>query len=334
MQFDSAQLGAKAFQVEHRLPDGFAGRRLAGANILAAQHPLLGTIIQQEFSNTQYSIRYHFFDVLQPFTLRGSQAAARLTSFLSVRSILDYDIQGIGNVYLRQGQFALLHNEERPAVANFFKAKPHEFMEISWMDEPLQSLFNPFRLLEKLFEPLSKHRHGFFLSPKPRPAGIQALDGVGRILNNVQDPAISRHFFEAQTKEFLLWLLIESGKRDIPSTQLTQKQRDLITAIGNRVLGIYDKEFQLADLAQEAGMNETSFKNGFREIFGDSFSRLHMAARMNEARRLLAETRLSPKQIAQMVNYKLTTSFITRFREHFNYPPSAVPRDGMNSDTE
>jgi AraC-like DNA-binding protein len=334
MQFDIAQLGAKEFRVDHILPEGFGGHRLAGARVLTAQHPLLGTIIQQEFINTHYSIRYHFFDVLEPFTLRGRQAAARLTSFLSVRSTMDYNIQGVGNLLLRQGQFALLHNEERPAVASFIKTKPHEFMEISWMDECLQSLFNPFRLLEKLFEPLSMHRHGFFLSPKPRPAGIQALDGAGRILNNVQDPAISRHFFETQTKEFLLWLLVESGKRETPSTHFTQQQRDLITAIGNRVLGIYDKEFQLADLAQEAGMNETSFKHGFREIFGDSFARMHMAARMNEARRLLSETKLSPKQIAYMVNYKLTTSFITRFREHFNYPPSAVPRNGMMGDNE
>jgi AraC-like DNA-binding protein len=326
MQLDTRQLTAKQFTVNPFLPESFTGYRLAGSQVISAQHPVLGTIVQQEFVNTHYSIRYHFFDVLQPFTLGALQAAARLTSFLSVRNTIDYEIKGIGNLLLRQGQFALLHNDERPAVAHFVKARPHEFMEVSWKDECLQSLLHPFGLLEKLFMPPNKQRHGFFLSSKPRPAGIQALDGASRILSNTQNPGISRYFFEAQTKEFLMLLLMEAEKGETPSTHITQKQRDLITAIGQRVLNIYNRDFLLADLAREAGMNETGFKNGFREIFGDSFARLHMAARMNEARRLLAETELSTKQIAQKVNYKLTTSFITRFREHFKYPPSAVPR--------
>jgi AraC-like DNA-binding protein len=333
MQFNSAQLGAKAFQVDNSLPDGFGGHRLAGATVLTAQHPLLGTIIQQAFINTHYSIRYHFFDVLQPFTLRGSQAAARLTSFLSVRSTLDYDIEGIGNLILHQGQFALLHNEERPSAAHFFKMKRHEFIEISWNDGWLESLLQPFRFLENIFAPLTRHRHGFFLSARPRPAGILALDRASMILNNPLDPDISRLLFETQTSEFLVRLLVEARKKEPPLVRLTSKQRVLIIAIGNRVLSTYDQDFSITELAREAGMNETTFRNGFKEIFGDALSRLHMAARMNEARRLLEDTDLSAKQIAELVNYKLTTSFIKHFQLFFHYSPGDVPRkykDGSN----
>jgi AraC-like DNA-binding protein len=47
---------------------------------------------------------------------------------------------------------------------------------------------------------------------------------------------------------------------------------------------------------------------------------------MQEAHRLLEETNLTTKAIAARVGYDLTTSFITKFREYFGYPPSQVSK--------
>jgi AraC-like DNA-binding protein len=314
------------FHFSKTLPLNYNSFILRGSNIFTATDPSVGSIVQQEFTNTHYTIRFNVFDFLKPFRLKGTQTGSRLVSLLALKNNIHYSIEGIGTVRLKQGQFALLHTTDRPAVAQFTKSKPHECIEIAWSDEWLTPLLDKFNFLQALFTP-TDNRKSFFLHPRPRPAGVKALDLVNTILTTPYDAAISRLLFESQVREYLILLLVEAAKKEVPLVPLTERERDILVGIGNRLRTSYDQQFPIADLSRESGMNVKKLKDGFREIHGDAISRVHMTARMQEARRLLLETELSTKQIAEKVGYRLTTSFIKNFGKYFGYYPSEVPRN-------
>lgn len=314
------------FELSASLPDNYNGPVLRGGDIITASDPNAGLIIQQELSSTHYAMRFHLFDFLQPFRLRLFQTKARLVSFLALRNNLKVEMEGAGAVVVKQGQFVLLHTSGGLATADFQKLQPHEYMEVAWADEWLKPLLNRFEFLRPLFT--NTDRKSFFLQNQPRPAGAMALDTVNAILDMPFDADDSRLIYESKVREYMILLLIEAAKKANPLVPLTEREREILTTIGEKVKVGFDKKFRIGEVSREAGMNTDKLKDGFKEIHGKPIGQLHMEARMNEARRLLLETDLSTKQIAAKVGYKLTTSFISNFYDFFGYHSSEVRRKG------
>lgn len=80
----------------------------------------------------------------------------------------------------------------------------------------------------------------------------------------------------------------------------------------------------LTELARAVGLNEFKLKSGFRELFGAPVFGYLRAQRMERARRLLVEHRLSVTEVATHVGYSNASKFARAFREHFGVPPSAA----------
>jgi AraC family transcriptional regulator, transcriptional activator of the genes for pyochelin and ferripyochelin receptors len=79
----------------------------------------------------------------------------------------------------------------------------------------------------------------------------------------------------------------------------------------------------LLELARQVGLNDCTLKKGFRQIFGTTaFGYLH-SYRMEQAKTLLLEQRLSVSQVAQAVGYASRSAFIAAFRKQFGANPSA-----------
>ena len=324
MQLNLTPGSGHNFSFSATLPQGFEGSILPGSQVLTATDPTIGQIVQQEISNSHYIIRLYFFDFLKPFRLKVFQPGSTLSSILAIRNNLDYRIEGMKKLQLRHGQFALLHTSGRAATLRFNKTQAHEFMEIAWTDAWLQPLASKFDFLQPLFAPV-QIRKSFFLRPHPRPAGAMALDTVQDILQSPFDADTSRLLFETQTKKYLILLLIEAAKKANARQQLTEREREILIAIGEQVKTNHGKKFRINELSRQAGMSGTKFKNGFKEIFGNPVGQVAMAARMREARRLLTEG-FSTKQVGEKVSYKRTTSFIKQFHKFFGYWPSEVQR--------
>ncbi len=315
-------LAEKYFVVADRLPEAYKGFVLPGASVLTGHHPDKGRIIQQEFRNTHYAIRYHSFQVSQPCRLPMLQTAARLSSFLSLQNALDYDIDGVGQLQLQQGQFTLLRTEDRPSAVYLPRIQQYQSVEIAWADQWVESLLPVFQFLKELFRPLTRLDKGFFLYPKPRPAGGKVLDAANTILTSPYTADISRVFFGSKAKEYMMLLLIESGKKPHSLTRMTEEQRAVLIELGERIRKIVDQRLFIADLSREVGLNATLVKNGIKEIYGEPPITMNRLARLREGQRLLEEGTLSIKEIAHRTGYSGSPSFINSFKKEFGYNPS------------
>jgi AraC family transcriptional regulator len=86
------------------------------------------------------------------------------------------------------------------------------------------------------------------------------------------------------------------------------------------------EDFNLTQLAAQAGLSKFHFQRLFKSATGVSPSRYHIDLRLNEARRLLRETRMSVLDIALKVGYTDPSHFAQLFRRETGLSPSDYRR--------
>ncbi len=86
------------------------------------------------------------------------------------------------------------------------------------------------------------------------------------------------------------------------------------------------EEFSLNRLAAQAGLSKFHFQRLFKAGTGVSPSRYHINLRMNEARRLLRETKMSVVDVALGVGYANPSHFARLFRRETGLSPSDYRR--------
>jgi AraC-like DNA-binding protein len=77
----------------------------------------------------------------------------------------------------------------------------------------------------------------------------------------------------------------------------------------------------ISKAARVAGMNETSLKQGFKSVYGETIFDFSLRCRMQHALSMLRERRMPIARIAESVGYAHQTSFATAFRRHFGVSP-------------
>jgi AraC family transcriptional regulator len=86
------------------------------------------------------------------------------------------------------------------------------------------------------------------------------------------------------------------------------------------------EEFNLDRLAAQAGLSKFYFNRLFKSAIGASPSHYHINLRMNEAKRLLRETKKSVVEVALDVGYANPSHFPQLFRRETGLPPSDYRR--------
>jgi AraC-like DNA-binding protein len=325
MQPDFKLPGQEHTRISPMLPEAYRGLALRGGEVAAAAGDW-GQMIIQALPKPSFSIQFNLFEFVRPMIVAGHQAASTLVSVLALKNNIQYTINGLGTLRLRQGQFALLHCREHSLTARFDGGKEYQTLEIGWSEDILRQALPYFNLLQRVFSP-PPGVNSFYLVPPGRSVGPDALSIAQDVLKSPYNATLSQLFFEHKVREYLLLLLLEAGKMPAPHIRLTKGEWEKVEAVAAKITSEPDKKFPIVDLAADAHMNTLKLKTAFKEKFGQGIFEYQLAARMNEALRLLRETDLKTKVIAGLVGYELTTSFITKFREYFGYAPSEVAKN-------
>jgi AraC family transcriptional regulator len=109
-----------------------------------------------------------------------------------------------------------------------------------------------------------------------------------------------------------------SGSTSLPGYKLRQ--------ITDWIAAHVAEEFDLAQLAAQAGLSKFHFQRLFKGAMGVSPSRYQINLRMNEARRLLRETKMSVVEVSLEIGYANPGHFSQLFRRETGLSPSEYRR--------
>ncbi|MFN3757391.1 MAG: helix-turn-helix transcriptional regulator [Flavobacterium sp.] len=148
---------------------------------------------------------------------------------------------------------------------------------------------------------------------------------ISEIINTTKTGITKRFFLESKALE-LLWLHTEQYNHErkfgYDDHDFKKIDLELLKRAKEFIHVHYNQEITLGLLAKEVGTNETKIKQGFKKIYGKTFSEILRHERLNKAKLLLEDGELNIKETALLCGYKSTSMFTVRFKERFGTTPS------------
>ena len=150
---------------------------------------------------------------------------------------------------------------------------------------------------------------------------------VNRLVEAPHSGAIGLVHTEALVMELLCAGVAQVGlQAGVPRQSYTSRELRCLNAAREIWMREMAQPPTIREVARAAGLNQTTLKQGFKAVFGETPFDLSVRCRMHHALELLREQRLSVARVAEAVGYRHPTSFATAFRRHFRIQPQQVGR--------
>lgn len=125
----------------------------------------------------------------------------------------------------------------------------------------------------------------------------------------------------------LSWIseILAQGLSDFPTStsSINTIDREALEQIVRLFHSSPGRDYTLAELSQQVGMNENKFKSAFKEVHGQTAFAFLRTVRMEHASRLLREDRASVIEVANEVGYSNPSHFARAFKEQHGLLPKA-----------
>jgi len=152
---------------------------------------------------------------------------------------------------------------------------------------------------------------------------------LGALLTNLRRPPAWRLMQESMALE-LIWLQLEECAADQghapKDPRITRGDQERLMEARRLLLADLESPPSIRDLARLCGLSEKKLKVGFPLIFGDTVYGCFRAHRLERARELIEQDRLSVSQVAYSVGYLNLSHFSQAFRRRFGQNPSELLR--------
>lgn len=129
---------------------------------------------------------------------------------------------------------------------------------------------------------------------------------------------IERHYTEIMLLK--LSRMLSSGSCG-KSRSLTQRNF-IFTQIRSRIFTMPESVQGIEEMAKEAGMSRSGFQHQYKKIFGVSVMADVISGRLDRAKRLLASTDLTIREISEKCGYSNEYNFMRQFKERDGKTPT------------
>lgn len=308
-------------EFEPGLPSDYSGPILRGATSVQAKSNLAELVIQ-ELHGEYYTIRFLIGKFLKKVNAKGWIHSNGLYSYFMLKNGTRKRINTVGNLHIRQDQYACFYSESSDCSAVFEKTNEFRALDVFYSPKLLEELLPFFPELKNVL--LSSK--GMVLPGKSCWSLPSMKEIINQILNCPYDEATRQFYFDLKVRELLYQLLETTFKRN-PSQFFTpfeiahiHEARDVLESY------ISKKPPSIRSLARKVGLNEHKLKIGFKQYFNTSIFDWLIDRKMQHAKQLILTTNRPIKDICTMVGYPRTTNFITAFRRRFGMTPGSLRR--------
>jgi AraC family transcriptional regulator len=148
------------------------------------------------------------------------------------------------------------------------------------------------------------------------------LDGM---LNHSYSDSLENIFINAQTQMLLLYTMecMAGDKEEVFACKFlaNDADREKITKAREILLEHISEPLTIRELSRKVAINECYLKKGFKEMFGTTIFDFFQSQRMEHAKYLLYEKRLSVTDVSSLLGYSSISHFSTAFKKHTGLKP-------------
>ncbi|MEP7257953.1 MAG: AraC family transcriptional regulator [Flavitalea sp.] len=311
------------FSFEPKLPKNYTGLIMPGSSA-SSSFGSHGSIIVQEMTTPQYTIRYNTCRFSESFILDGKIDHTGLQTSVSLKGDFYHRIKGVGNINLLENQFTMLYARNLEGVSEYSSGMELQSFDTQYSAELTEEFKPLFPVLNKLIPGNFGAKPRLFFRPcREITAQIRAV--IKTLLQSPYEEKLHRHYIDTKVKEYFFLMLAESAK-DRLTVKASPSDTERIHAVKDLIAGnIYDHHTNV-EIARIVGMNECKLKMLFRENTGMGMFEYLLSLRLQKAKELLYDTNMSMKEIYTIAGYTRLTNFITGFRKHFSITPGEIRR--------
>ncbi len=145
-----------------------------------------------------------------------------------------------------------------------------------------------------------------------------------QILNAPYQGALQHMYFEAKVLELLTLQfaqIVENEDNQKYLINLKAADVERIYQARDILIGNYDNPPSLLDLARMVGVNDNKLKYGFRQVFGNTVFGYLQNHRLEVARKLLQDNKLSVRSVLNVVGYANQSHFAAAFKRKYGITP-------------
>ena len=281
-----------------------------------------GKLILQQVELNGFSIHYNIYHIQNRFLLRVNCNVPALMIHMALENDIQYHLNGIGDVYLKEGQFNILYLPSVDGTALFEQAGVYRVFRIYFPAEILREYAPTFPYLNEFlqqvtgsFPALLLKEHGWINSE------ISYI--INQLLQCTYDEAVRRLYYDSLVKELLLLLLVQKKRDSINGQRYMESIYEARSIIEKNP----SRHFSINEVAQQVGLNDAKLKSGFKQLFGTGIFQFMLQAKMQKAWTLILETNKPLKEIARLTGYTSMQNFVTAFKKYFNATPGSLRKN-------
>ena len=278
-----------------------------------------GKLILQEVESNDFSIHYNVYHIQTRFLLHINRNVPALMIHIALKNDIQYHLNGIGDVYLKEGQFNIIYLRSVDGTALFERAGEYRVFKVYLTAEILQEYAPTFPYLNDFLQQVTESfpalllkEHGWINSE------ISYI--INQLLQCTYDEAVRRLYYDSLVKELLLLLLLQKNRSSINGQRYMESIYEARSIIEKNT----SKHYSITEVAQQVGLNEVKLKSGFKQVFGTGLFQFMLQAKMQKAWTLILETNKPVKEIAMLTGYTSKQNFVTAFKKYFNATPGSL----------
>ncbi|WP_438712341.1 helix-turn-helix domain-containing protein [Aquimarina muelleri] len=177
-----------------------------------------------------------------------------------------------------------------------------------------------------MFKKIIQNKGIGFLSPHNHPITPPMLTIINEIINCSWKSTYRQLFLEAKVLELLLLQLDQIRLCDVCVVNVNTSKTiiDKMYYAREIILSKLNAPMCLSDLARVVSTNECTLKKEFKNVFGTTVFGYIRDTKMEQAKNMLLNQKLSVNEVSDRVGYKNPQHFSTAFKQKFGVSPSRL----------
>jgi AraC-like DNA-binding protein len=281
-----------------------------------------GIISIQIFKGNGFSIIFNDYLIKLPASFYKRSSSPLLMLHLSFQNNSLLDIEGIGKLNLKEGQFNLTY---LPFVNTklHLKSGEHKFFCIQYTKEYLSKFTRYLPALELFLKNVDDKKPVVLSS-----VNLYATDKMMRVMKDILDAKdqieLDEFSIETKARELLVAAMIRMKGKNGKAIRLRENEVETIEAIHEWIKNNIENYGSVRSVAKNFGLNINKISSGFKQLYGLTVIEYISELRMEKAYQLLKETDKPIGDISQELGYATEGNFTRAFKKYYGFKPISL----------